>query len=171
MTTVIGGPRPPEVEALLARRRAQGLDGRDECWGGRYYVAPHATTAHAVVAAEVGAELRARARGRGLVSLAEFNLGSGLQDYTVPDGGVVTGETGLYAPTALVVLEVLSPDDATFEKFAHYAAHGVAEVLVADPASRTVRVWQLTGGAYAESGACRALELTMTDLAAAVAWP
>lgn len=171
MTTVIAGPRPPEVEALLARRSAQGLDGRDECWGGRYYVAPHGTMAHGVVAAEVNAELRAHARARGLVSIAEFNLGTGLQDYTVPDGGVVTAAAGLYAPTALVVLEVLSPDDTSFDKLAHYAAHGVPEVLVADPATRRVRAWQLTDGAYVETDSCRTLELSMAALEAAVAWP
>ena len=171
MTTVIGGPRPPEVEAWLARRQAQGHDGRDECWGGRYYVAPQGTTAHGIIASEVNAELRGRARARGLVAIAEFNLGTGLKDYVVPDGGVVTGETGLYAATALVVLEVLSPDDATFDKFTHYAAHGVSEVLVADPATRRVRAWQLTDGAYVEGDTCRILELSMTDLTSAVAWP
>lgn len=171
MTTVIGGPRPPEVEALLARRRAAGLDGRDECWGGRYYVAPHGTLAHSIVASEVNAELRGRARARGLLSLAEFDLGTGVQDDAVPDGGVVLDASGLYAPTALVVLEVLSPDDATFDKFAHFGAHGVAEVLVADPATRSVRSWRLTDGAYVESDTCSALELSMAALTAAIAWP
>ncbi len=36
--------------------------------------------------------------------VAQFNLGTGPGDYTVPDGGVLV---------ALLVLEALSPDDAT----------------------------------------------------------
>ena len=31
----------------------------------------------------------------------------------------------------------MSPDDETYEKFGFYAAHGVDELVVADPATRT----------------------------------
>lgn len=170
-TTVIPGPVPAEVEQYLKDRRERGLDARDECWGGRYYVAPHATTGHAAVTAEVSAEIRARVRPQGLLVLAEFNLGTGPQDFTVPDGGVVTSETGVYAATALLVVEVLSPEDATFDKFAHYAAHDVPELLLADPRARAVSCWQRQGDSYVEVPGSELLGVTAAELTAAIAWP
>ena len=41
-------------------------------------------------------------------------------------------------PTAAVVVEVVSPDDETYEKSGFYAAHGVDELIVADPAGRSL---------------------------------
>ena len=40
MTTIVRGPRPPELEQLLERRRRSGADRLDEVWEGRYVVAP-----------------------------------------------------------------------------------------------------------------------------------
>ena len=40
MTTIVRGPRPPELEQLLERRRLSGADRYDEVWEGRYVVAP-----------------------------------------------------------------------------------------------------------------------------------
>jgi hypothetical protein len=36
MTTVVLGDRPPELEALVKRRRKLGLDTHDEVWEGDY---------------------------------------------------------------------------------------------------------------------------------------
>lgn len=171
MTTVIAGPPPPEVEALLQRRSALGLDGRDECWGGVYYVAPHADLSHGAIGAQVSARLLPRAEDRGLIAVVEFNLGTGPQDFTVPDGGVLASAQGVYAATALVVVEVLSPDDATWQKFDHYAAHDVAEILVVDPVSRSVRGFRLVDGAYAETDTCVTLDLPLAELSATIRWP
>jgi len=76
-----------------------------------------------------------------------------------------------------MVVEVLSPDDETFEKFGFYAAHGVEEILVADPAERTVRLWRL-GGAdegttrdYAEVDRSDLLDIRADDLRDQITWP
>ncbi|MDQ3680552.1 MAG: Uma2 family endonuclease [Actinomycetota bacterium] len=37
--------------------------------------------------------------------------------------------------------EIISPDDETYEKFGFYADHGVEEIIVADPAARSVTIW------------------------------
>ena len=42
MRTVVLGPRPPELDALIARRRSLGLDTHDEVWKGEYHMAPAA---------------------------------------------------------------------------------------------------------------------------------
>ena len=62
----------------------------------------------------------------------------------MPDLGYVTslGE-GIYPPTAVVVVEVLSPGDDSYAKFGFYAAHGVQEVIVADPVGAWVRIYAL----------------------------
>lgn len=171
MSTVVLGERPAELEALLARRRALGLDGHDEVWEGVYHVAPHAHSDHGIVEAELGAALGARAKARGLRPSGAFNLGTA-QDYRVPDLGFHEGRPGsTYVGTVAVVVEVLSPDDETWAKFDFYAARGVRELLVADPAERTVRCWRLVEGAYEPVDASELLAVDMVELIAEIDWP
>jgi hypothetical protein len=47
MKTVVLGPPPVELERLIERRRAQGLDTFDEVWEGTYHMAPSARSTHA----------------------------------------------------------------------------------------------------------------------------
>lgn len=115
------------------------------------------------------------ARERRLKRLTAFNLGEP-GDYRVPDGGLHhVRPGGVFVPTAAAVIEVLSPGDETFAKFAFYAAHGVEEVFVADPAQRTVRVWRRAAGAvapeYEESERSDLLGVTAASLTDAVDWP
>jgi hypothetical protein len=54
-----------------------------------------------------------------------FNLGEP-EDYRVPYGGLFRpGPDEVYVPTAALVVEIISPDDNTWEKLGFYAAHGV----------------------------------------------
>jgi hypothetical protein len=69
------------------------------------------------------------------------------------------------------VIEVLSPDDETFQKFGFYAAHGVDELWVVDPLERTVRMWALREGAYEGAGASGLLGMTAAEVVAGVDWP
>jgi Uma2 family endonuclease len=69
----------------------------------------------------------------------------------VPNGGYHRSlPTTTWVPTATVVVEVVSPDRETYEKFSFYAAHGVDEPIVADPAGRTVSCWGPDGPSYRE---------------------
>jgi hypothetical protein len=40
--TIVLGPPPPELNALIARRQSLGLDTHDEVWKGEYHMAPAA---------------------------------------------------------------------------------------------------------------------------------
>src|SRR5262249_58585759 len=99
-------------------------------------------------------------------------------DFRVPDQLVVRDPVeDVYQPTAAMVVEILSPDDETFEKFGFYAAHGVEEILVADPAERTVRLWRLGGAAegaareYLEVDRSDLLDIRADDLRDQITWP
>jgi Uma2 family endonuclease len=181
MTTVILGEHP-EVQTLIEQRRLRGQDTRDEVWEGVYYMTPHAHAHHGLVQIRLGRVLDDLATPRGLTVGAEFNLGTP-DDYRVPDLGVHDGvPDGLYVATAALVAEILSPNDATFEKFGFYARHGVAEILVVDVDQRSIRIWQLddsspqsgggqSGGQYAQTSESDLLGITGLQLQAMISWP
>lgn len=170
MTTVVLG-REPVVEAWLEQRRALGQDGRDEVWEGVYHVAPHEHGRNGAVAMRLVLLLAGRAEAAGLVPGGSFNLGEP-GDFRVPDLGYHRGSPdALYFPTAALLVEVLSPDDETFQKFEFYARHDVDELWVVDPLERTVRMWVLRAGAYEEVAASGLLSLSCADAVAGVVWP
>lgn len=169
--TVILGPRPPEVEALIERRRALGLDRRDEIWEGEYHMAPYAHGRHGWLDQAMAEVLGPLCRARGLIGSGPVNLGV-KNDFRVPDRVIHRDRrTHLYYPTVAMVVEILSPDDETFEKFGFYAAHGVDEILVVDAATRTVRLWVLDAGQYQESDDSGLLGVPVSRIAEQIAWP
>jgi len=171
MRTVVVGERPRELEELIERRRALGLDLFDEVWDGEYHMNPGPAAPHGRVDNELSFLLTPRARRAGLVGTGPFNVGR-LDDFRVPDGGYHRGRpTGTFLPTAAVVVEVVSPGDETFDKFDFYARHGVDEIVVADPQRRLVRIWQLRDAAYAETGRSDLLDVLADDLGAEIDWP
>jgi Uma2 family endonuclease len=170
--TVVLGPRPAELETLIERRRALGIDLFDEIWEGAYHVAPAPSAGHAFLDNVLAVLLHPYAQAAGLTGTGPFNLGRP-DDYRVPDRGFHRGQPkGTWVPTAAVVVEIISPDDETYEKFGFYAAHGVEEILVADPAVRLVTVWRRTSVAtYEGSPASALLGINVTDLSADISWP
>jgi Uma2 family endonuclease len=170
--TVVLGPRPAELESLIERRRKLGLDLYDEVWEGSYHVVPAPHPAHGFVERRLAVLLEPAAEAHGLVGIGPFNLGEP-DDYRVPDGGYHRGMPDtVFVPTAALVVEVVSPDDETFAKFDFYAAHGVDELLVADPATRSVRLFALSaGGRYVETERSELLGVRASELTAAIAWP
>jgi len=167
--TVVLSPQP-EIAELIARRRRLGLDSHDEVWEGSYHVAPEAHVRHGWTQTYLQVRLVELADAVGLSVTAELNLGTP-QDYRVPDFAVHEHEpSGVWVPTALIVGEVLSPDDETWAKLPFYAARGVEEVFVADPVARTVRVFVLSDGAYEETDRSARLQ-TSTEQLAAIRWP
>jgi Uma2 family endonuclease len=170
MRTVVLG-QSPELERLIAHRRALGLDGFDEVWDGEYHVAPHAHSDHGIISDEIAGALRPLAKRAGLIGSDAFNLGEPT-DYRVPNRGYHRQRPGtLYVATAAVVVEVVSPDDETFPKLPFYAAHGVEEVLVALPDEQRVRCYDLTSGYPVLTEASRLLGITMQELSEIITWP
>ena len=172
MTTVILGEHP-EVQAMIEQRRALGQDGSDEVWEGVYYMVPHAHVHHALVQTRLGRVLEDQTLSRGFEVTGEFNLGD-LDDFRVPDLGIHRNEPdGLYVPTAAMVVEILSPNDATYKKFDFYGRHEVEEILVVDPAEQSVQLWRFDGSisSYRESDRSVILATSRQELRSAIRWP
>lgn len=169
MTTIVRGPRPPELAAWLDRRRALGLDRRDEVWAGRYVVAPDPHSNHGHVQLRLAALLVPAAERLELQATSTFNLGRP-DDFRVPDAGLIPWPAGVWHDTAVLVVEILSPDDETFAKLDFYAAHGVQELLVVDWQQRSVRCFALQDGGR-ETGRSEVLGLDRRALEAAIDWP
>ena len=126
-----------------------GIDTFDEVWEGSYHVAPAAHPAHGYVDNELA------------VLLAPFAAPSDLWAQSLrprrarrlPSAGSWLPQRpadSTWVPTAAVVVEIVSPDDETYDKFGFYAAHGVDGLIVTDPAARTVTCWARTTGRTAD---------------------
>ena len=171
MKTVILGPPPPEIEAVIARRRALGQDTHDEIWQGEYHMAPAPHQWHGYLVAQLHDALKPLAAAAGLVRLDAFNLGAA-DDYRVPDMGLVRQlGADVYVPTAVMVVEVVSPGDESREKFGFYAGRGVDEVLIADPARRELSLFALAADRYRPTQHSAVLDTPVASIAAAITWP
>ena len=171
MQTVVLGPRPAELDALIERRRALGIDLYDEVWKGSYHMAPAAHPSHGYLDDQLAVALRPHAVAAGLVGTGPFNLGSA-DDYRVPDRGLHRGlPSQVWVPTAAIVVEIASPDDETYDKFDFYFARGVDEMILADPATRRITFWSRNDSGFIESVASRLLSLDVAQLSSLVAWP
>src|SRR5918997_985999 len=102
MSTLVLGSPPPELEALLERRRQAGADRLDEVWQGVHHMVPGPSFEHARVATQLTLLLDAPAREGGLLlAMHEFNLGESEHDFRVPDGGLHRpGAAGMWLSTA-----------------------------------------------------------------------
>ncbi len=99
-----------------------------------------------------------------------FNLGEE-GDYRVPDGGLDRDASDrVYYATAAVVIEVVSPGDESWEKLPFYAAHGIQEMLIVDPGTRTVSWLGLEAGEYHHLERSGLIELGAAELAAQIEW-
>ncbi len=171
MRTVIAGPRPAEVEALIERRKKLGQDRFDEIWKGDYHMNPSRYPFHGRIDVEVIRILGPWADRAGLLGLSNFNVGEA-DDFRVPDGGYLRSiPDNVWVPTAAIVVEILSPYDETLDKLPHYAAHGVEELLIVDPTTRAVRWFSLRDRGYNEVAASTLLGISATGLAGAIDWP
>jgi len=173
MPTLVLGTPPPELEALLERRRRAGVDRLDEVWQGVHHMVPGPSFEHAAISQQLAVLLDGPARAAGLLpTMSEFNLGESEHDFRVPDGGLHRpGASGVWQATAAAVVEILSPGDETWQKLPFFAAHHVDEVLIVDPAERTVTWLGLRDGEYEPVGRSGLIELGATELAAQLDWP
>ena len=173
MPTLVLDPAPHELDALLERRRRSGLDRLDEVWEGVYHMVPGPSFGHARVSQQLAVLLDDPARAAGLVAVMSiFNLGDSDQDFRVPDGGLHRpGVGGMWIPTAALVVEIVSPGDESWQKLPFYAQRGVDELLIVDPAQRTVHWLALAGGEYREVQRSGLIGLGPRELAEQLDWP
>lgn len=140
----------PEYE--LEERRRKGLDVFDEVWDGVLHMVPQPSDGHQRLGSRLLAILLPLAESRGLVATYESGLyrpDSSDRDYRVPDLVVSRPQDrssrGVEGRAELVV-EILSPNDETYDKVDFYAEVGVRELLVIDPDTRRVELFVLRGG-------------------------
>ena len=145
-------------EQWLDERARLGLDVFDEMWEGILHMAPAPGLDHQRLGSKIVGFLDQLLDPRGIQVSYETEVhrpGAGGKDYRIPDvvffrenqaGLALTGRGLEGAPLALV--EILSPDDETYEKFAFYAAIGVPEIIVVNPIARTPEVYRLAGASY-----------------------
>jgi Uma2 family endonuclease len=172
MPTLVMDPAPAEIDALIERRRRLGLDHRDEIWEGVYRMNPPPSHEHQVVLQQLAELLGPLAREAGLEALIqEFGLGTS-DEYRVPDGGLHRpGASGVWHPTAALVIEIASPGDETSKKLPFYAAHDVDEVLIIDPRERSVSWLGLDDGEYQPIERSGLIDLGSDQLAGRIDWP
>lgn len=165
MRTVV----PPDQ---IAERRRLGLDRFDEVWEGEYRMSAAPHPRHSFILRHVLRHLDPITEAIGLVPLGEFNLGR-RDDFRIPDAGYVDAlPADVFTASARIVIEVVSPRDATFEKLPFYARHRVDEVLIVDPVARTAR-WltlDLQSSEYLGSLESKLLHVTGASIAANLPW-
>lgn len=137
-------------ESLLDDRRRLGLDVFDEVWEGVLHMVPPPSGNHQRLGSELIAVLLVAARRRGFVASYETGLFAADDDYRVPDLIVSRpancSKRGVDA-TAELVVELRSPGDESTEKLPWYAAQGVTEILIVEPATREVSLYRTRDGA------------------------
>jgi len=174
MRTLLPDPPPAEFEALLERRRRWGADSHDEVWEGVMHMSPEPSRVHLDVQQQLAELLGPLARAAGLVpGIGGFNLGTE-DDYRAPDGGLFRERSAaVWNSTAALVVEILSPGDETVEKMPFYAAHRVDELLIVDPADRTVDWLTLDAqqGEYRAVDRSRLIDLGPAELGMRIDWP
>ena len=172
MPTLVLGPPPPELEALLERRRQAGADRLDEVWQGVLHMVPGPSSEHARLTHQLAVLLDSPARAAGLLpAMGDFNLGESEHDFRVPDGGLLRpGAAGVWLATAALVVEILSPGDEGWQKLGFYADHHVDEILLIDPAEHTVTWLQLHDGKYEPIERSGLIDLGATELAERIDW-
>ena len=69
------------------------------------------------------------------------------------------------------MIEIVSPGDESWEKLPFYAAHHVDEVLIVDPAKRSVDWLGLDGGEYRSIKRSGLIELGASELGERIDWP
>ena len=173
MTTLVLGTPPPELEALFERRRQAGVDRLDEVWQGVRHMVPGPSFEHARISQQLAELLGPLASASGLLAaISEFNLGESEHDFRVPDGGLHRpGAAGVWLSTAALVVEILSPEDEAWQKLPFYAAHAVDEVLIVDPADRTISWLALVGGEYRRLQRSGLIDIGPEELCEQLDWP
>jgi Uma2 family endonuclease len=172
MPTLVMDPAPAEIEALIERRRRLGLDHRDEIWDGVYRMNPPPSHEHQVILQQLAELFGPLARDAGLEAIIqEFGLGTS-DEFRVPDGGLHRpGASGVWHPTAALVVEIVSPGDDTWKKLPFYAAHNVDELLIIDPGDHSVAWLGLVNSEYQAIERSTLIDLGQSGLAEQIDWP
>ena len=155
---------------MLDERRRLDQDRRDEVWRGEYHMNPWPNRRHAILEIELLNVITPAAKAVGLTPSGGFNLGRP-EDYRAPDGGLHRDrDDAVYARSAALVLEVVSPGDESWLKFDFYAAHGVDEIVIVDGEDNRLHWFVLRGEAYEPVERSGLLDLDVAVVQGAIDW-
>jgi hypothetical protein len=170
--TLVLDPSTAGLGPILERRKRSGLDRMDEIWEGVLHMVPAPSHAHASVESQLHAIVAPLASRAGLTMIGQSNLGEGEHNFRVPDCSLHRpGAHGVWHLTAALVVEVVFPNDESWEKLPFYADHHVDEVLIVDPQQRSVEWLGLSDGAYRPIARSTVIELGADELEDALDWP
>jgi len=142
---ILGSSSAGPLKEMLDRRHSWGADRHDEVWRGVLHLDLLRT--HADLAQQLGELLSPQARTAGMtVAMGECNFGEAEHDAHELDGA-------LRLTSAQLVVEIVTPDQDSWEKLSFYAVHHINEVVIVDPAERAVH-WLM----LAEPGGYQAVE-------------
>jgi Uma2 family endonuclease len=140
-------------ERMLAERQRLGLDRSDEMWEGVLHLVPPPKGRHQYLATELAAALGAPSRRAGCHVAVQIGIYAAADDYRIPDVAVVApaadSERGVDGPP-LVVIEIRSLNDESYEKVPWYLARGAASVVVIDQDRFSVEVFTSDGTVAAD---------------------
>src|SRR5258706_1248071 len=133
---------PDFEKRVIAERRKFGLDRYDEVWEGVYFMSPAPNFEHQGIATELAAILVELVNRNGLGKVFGNCNVSDRDDWTlnyrIPDVAVfLRGNAARHMGTHCIggpdlAIEIVSPDDRSWEKLPFYAAVGTKELLLLD---------------------------------------
>jgi Uma2 family endonuclease len=154
MISDMRGVMAPIPEWFLDERRKRGDDRHDEVWDGVLHMAPQPTSWHQLAGSDLVRILGPHSDARGwriLYETSVFDPVKGENNYRAPDVSVVDpkflSRRGIEGRAELVI-EILSPEDESREKFPFFAACGIPEVWLVDPDTHVAEVYVLRGSTY-----------------------
>ncbi len=161
MATLIADPGVEQ--RLIAERRASGADRKDEVWDGVYIIMPDPNVEHQRLVARLVVALSDVVRPpAGGDVFPGLNLSDRTEDwkdnYRCPDVAVfLSGNTAqvfeahICGPADFLV-EIVSPNDKTRDKFDFYSGLGVRELLVIDRQPWLLELYRLSGNELVPAG-------------------
>jgi Uma2 family endonuclease len=166
MPTLVLDPPPAAFAELLEQRRRHDQDRRDEVWEGVVHMIPPPSHEHERIASRLHRVLGPLADDAGLELTGAVGIGSGQEDYRVPDLALHRpGAAAQLHPTAALVVEIVSPGDESWETLPFYAARQVHEVVIVDPRQSKVDWLSLgEGGEYRPAERSGLIELGPAEL-------
>ena len=177
MATLIADPGVEE--RLIAERRASGADRKDEVWDGVYIIMPDPNVEHQRLVMRLGVVfsevVNPPAGGEVFPGL---NLSDRAEDwkdnYRCPDVAVfLSGSTAhvfeahICGPADFLV-EIVSPNDKTRDKFDFYGGLGVRELLVIDRQPWSLELYRLAGNELVPAGRS---SVSLSDVLASAVLP
>jgi Uma2 family endonuclease len=160
------------LEQLLDERERLGLDRHDEVWEGVLHMIPPPSVGHEILASQLHRLLGPPADAAGLALTGPIAIGADRHDYRAPDLALLRpGFAQQWNRTAALVVEIVSPKDETWAKLGFYEAHSVDELVIVDPATRSVDWRALAKADYRPIDHSSVVDLSPARLAAQIAWP